>query len=340
MRTAGITAALFVIAVASAAPPAMAQSQFCLPLQMELSALENPSRSLETDKPKLRQKLARARADAKRIGCSTRLSSRKRGKRSCRSALSRIDRLERQLSGSKRRGIFGFGRTPEERQRDRIRGAMARAGCAQTYRTICVRVCDGYYFPLSFAASRQRFAADAVKCLSQYELGEANLYYYPNPGGDVSQAVSLSGKRYFEQPYAFLFRSSFQRQCAVRLHDGLASLGERAVGNPSTPGRLFEAAVIARMSTQTVPIPIARVDWSSDPETLANRAGSLVPEPTSPQTTAIAVAGIGGATRKVGEAHYSAVANTGPPKTVAGYEPPELHDYRIRLKASSSPVAR
>ena len=339
MRTVGIIAALLVIA-ASTAPPAVAQSQYCVPLQMELANLKNPARGLESDKPKLRQELARARTDAKRAGCRKRSLFRKRGSKSCRSILSRIDRLERQLSGSKRRGIFGFGRTREERERDRIVGAMARAGCSQTYRTICVRSCDGYYFPLSFAASRQRFAADAVKCLSQYELGEANLYYYPNPGGDVSQAVSLSGQRYLEQPYAFLYRSSFQRQCAVRLHRGLASLSERAVGNPSTPGEIFEAAAIARLATPEVPNPIARVDWSSDPETLANRAGSLVPERTSPQTAAIAVAGIGEATRTVGATHYFAEAKAGPPETVAGHKPPELHDYRARLKASNSPVAR
>lgn len=342
MRIVGAIAVFAALAATSAVQPAAAQSQFCLPLQMELAALNSPGANLESNDPNLRKKLDRARADARKAGCHGRISSRKRGRRSCRSIQARVDRLERQLYGSRRGGLFGFGRTAEERRRDRILGALARAGCSQTYRTICVRVCDGYYFPLSFAASRSRFAADAAKCLNQYELGEANLYYYPNPGGDVSQAVSLSGERYSDKPYAFLFRKAFQRQCAVRLHRGLESLGERAsaLTTPSTLGEKFEAAAFARVVKPLVPIPIARDEWSSDPETLANRAGSFIPERTKPPAESVGVADSGDATRTVGDEYLFAEANPGPPATVDGYDPPELRDFRDRLKATSQAVAR
>jgi hypothetical protein len=30
-----------------------------------------------------------------------------------------------------------------------------------TYKTVCVGLCDGFYFPVSFATRRQRFARDA-----------------------------------------------------------------------------------------------------------------------------------------------------------------------------------
>lgn len=339
MRVFGIVSVLAAIVAASATLPAAAQSRYCLSLQLELAALDNPDSTVKPDQTALRQELKRARADARRAGCRAGLFSRNKGKRSCRSALSRVNRLERQLSGSRSGGLFGFGRTPEERQRDGIRRAMSRAGCSETYRTICVRVCDGYYFPLSFATTRQRFASDAAKCMNQYELGEAALFYYPNPGGNVSQAVSISGARYLNQPYAFHYRTTFVPQCAARLHTGLTSLGERAGATPSTMGEMFETAVATRMAAPSIPIPIARASWSSDPETLANRAGDLVPETILPPTeTAVVVAGE--ASRTVGDKYYFAKSNPGPPATVAGYETPALQDFRVPRETESPPITR
>lgn len=341
MRTVRVVVVSAVIAVAGAAPQAVAQSRSCLPLQMELAALDNPNSSVESIRPDLRRELNRARAEAERAGCRTRLFS--RGKKGCRPLLDRVTRLKRELSRSGSNNIFSFGRTPEDRQRRRLLRALSRAGCslrANTYRTICVRVCDGYYFPLSFAASRQRFASDAAKCTSQYEQGEAALFYYPNPGGEVGQAMSLSGERYFDQPYAFLYRSSFQRQCAVRLHQGLASLSERVQVNPSTPGEIFEAAVDARMARPSVPVPIRRVNSSADPETTANRAGKFVPEKIGPPTPAIAAAKGDKTPRTVGEEYYFSDANPGPPAFVAGYEPPVPRDFLAPQNSTSQPVAR
>src|SRR6266540_3435428 len=33
---------------------------------------------------------------------------------------------------------------------------------ARTYRTLCVRTCDGYYFPISYATNRSHFKTDAA----------------------------------------------------------------------------------------------------------------------------------------------------------------------------------
>src|SRR6185369_3937727 len=35
------------------------------------------------------------------------------------------------------------------------------------YRTLCVRLCDGFYFPISFATTRGQLADDARKCERQ-----------------------------------------------------------------------------------------------------------------------------------------------------------------------------
>src|SRR5690606_29512315 len=40
---------------------------------------------------------------------------------------------------------------------DRVREYGRRHG---TYRTVCVRLCDGFFFPISFATTPDRFGAD------------------------------------------------------------------------------------------------------------------------------------------------------------------------------------
>ena len=38
---------------------------------------------------------------------------------------------------------------------------MAQSG---TFRTLCVRTCDGFYFPISYATTPARFAEDERTC--------------------------------------------------------------------------------------------------------------------------------------------------------------------------------
>jgi hypothetical protein len=318
---------------------------------MQLAALNGGRSDTTRNDRAVRQELAQAREQARRAGCGGGLFFRKKVSKSCRSIIGRMNQLERKLSASRPRGGFFFGRSYEERERDRIRRALARAGCSSDgfgggygyggggYRTVCVRVCDGFYFPLNFSTSRQRFAADAEKCLSQYTLGEAELFYYPS-GGDASQALSLSGQRYFAQPYAFAYRKAFHPQCAIRLHQGLAALGQRVFASlpQATPTSKFEQAAATRMAVESVPIPIPRPDWSNDPETIANRAGGLVPAPViAPETI---VAEDGSTVRAVGDPYLFVEANPGPPSTIPGHKVPELRDFRVALKATMLPSAR
>lgn len=345
-----VVLALFFIAfsVGSTTSRAIAQSSACLPLQMELAELNRSGSGSSRNERAIRQELSRLKAQERRSGC--RSFFRSRGSRStCRSIRSRISSLERRLPSS--RGYSRFGRSSVDRRRDRVRQALVRNGCAlyaRAYRTICVRVCDGYYFPLSNTSSRQRFSQDAQKCMGQYGPGQAELFYHPFPHGDASQAVSLNGQRYFDQPYAFAYRSNYIPQCATQLQAGLSALHERVYAAiPSLPespqptlplGQQFEAAVEKRMQTLSVTIPIARPVWSSDPETLANRAGGLAPKLNAAPQTEIAL--VGNASRGVGDPYYYVESPLGPPPTVPGYQRPEIEDFRRPQRASLLQITR
>ena len=85
-----------------------------------------------------------------------------------------------------------------------------------TYRTVCVRTCDGAYFPISFATVPGRFADDEKTCKALCPAAEASLYAYRNPGEDMNSAVSVSGQPYTALPTAFKFRSEFNPSCSCK----------------------------------------------------------------------------------------------------------------------------
>jgi hypothetical protein len=49
-----------------------------------------------------------------------------------------------------------------------------------TYRTLCVRLCDGFYFPISYSTLRERFVADAKQC-EQRCPSRSRLFVHPQP---------------------------------------------------------------------------------------------------------------------------------------------------------------
>jgi hypothetical protein len=87
---------------------------------------------------------------------------------------------------------------------------------AGTFRTVCVRTCDGYFFPLSYSTVPDHFADDQRTCQRMCPASEAVLYSYRNPGEDITQAVSISGRTYTELPNAFRYRHEFTPGCSCR----------------------------------------------------------------------------------------------------------------------------
>ncbi len=60
------------------------------------------------------------------------------------------------------------------------------------YRTLCVRSCDGYYFPISSVASRSRFGLDADLCRASCPNADVTLYIAPI-GQDPETATTIDG---------------------------------------------------------------------------------------------------------------------------------------------------
>jgi Protein of unknown function (DUF2865) len=102
-----------------------------------------------------------------------------------------------------------------------------------TFRTVCVRTCDGAYFPVSFATYQARFQDDEKTCKALCPATEASLFAYRNPGEDINQAVSINGQPYTALPNAFKFRTEFNPSCACKAagqtwSDALKSVDDKA----------------------------------------------------------------------------------------------------------------
>ena len=85
-----------------------------------------------------------------------------------------------------------------------------------TFRTVCVRTCDGFYFPISYSTSPDRFRDDEQSCQRMCPASEVSLYTYHNPGEEMAQAVSLNGRPYTELPTAFQYRKAVDPACSCR----------------------------------------------------------------------------------------------------------------------------
>jgi hypothetical protein len=95
-------------------------------------------------------------------------------------------------------------------------GAPADSSLGGTYRTLCVRTCDGFYFPISYATVPSRFAEDERLCQRMCPAAEVMLYTHRYPDEDVSRAVSTSGRTYSELPNAFSYRKQYNAACSCR----------------------------------------------------------------------------------------------------------------------------
>ena len=80
---------------------------------------------------------------------------------------------------------------------------------------MCVRLCDGFYFPISFATTRDKFSKDAGKCERQCP-SRARLFVYRNPGQSLDDMVDLKGEPYTKLAAANRFKATYVVDCTCQ----------------------------------------------------------------------------------------------------------------------------
>jgi hypothetical protein len=104
-----------------------------------------------------------------------------------------------------------------------------------TYRTVCVRLCDGYYFPVSFSTLPNQFPRDADICQQRCNGGApVELFYHQNPGGGMEQAISAKTQQAYTQlKTAFRYRKEFVHGCSCKEAEYTPGAGERRADAPA-----------------------------------------------------------------------------------------------------------
>jgi hypothetical protein len=102
---------------------------------------------------------------------------------------------------------------------------------SDTYKTVCVRTCDGFYFPVSYATTPARFGEDEQACRNLCPAAEATLFTHRS-NEDMTRAVSVNGQPYSALPNAFKYRQAFNPSCACKAQgqtwaDALKSVDDR-----------------------------------------------------------------------------------------------------------------
>src|SRR5664279_2232140 len=162
-----------------------------------------------------------------------------------------------------------------------------------TYRTVCVRTCDGAYFPISFATMPARFPDDEKTCKALCPATEASLYAYRNPGEDINQAVSIGGQPYSASPNAFRFRQEFNPTCACKAagqtwSDALKSVDDKAAAEQQGDIIVTEesAKKMSRAPTKTAPTPVPAKKGAAPAGTTASTPSAPAPETAAPPADA------------------------------------------------------
>jgi hypothetical protein len=213
--------------------------------------------------------LAAAEPPARPDAAMTPLADRSAERRSMSEGRPRL--IERRLAagpqfGSSSRGTSrwqGFFERPGGEDEEVRRGA--------TYRTVCVRLCDGYYFPVSFAITEDRLGRDREVCESRCGA-QGRLFVHRNPGGSIEDMEDLQGRAYRQLRTAFLYRTEYVPSCKCQPHPWEVEARDRH--------RTYALAVAVRKGSKDAAKELAALQAKAKQAAKAsdkNRAGPIVP---------------------------------------------------------------
>jgi hypothetical protein len=158
-----------------------------------------------------------------------------------------------------------------------------------TYRTVCVRTCDGAYFPVSFATVPARFPDDEKTCKALCPAAEAALFSYRNPGEDMNQAVSVNGQPYTALPNAFRFRQEFNPSCACKApgqtwSEALKSIDDKAAAEQQGDIIVTEESAKKMQRPPVKPAPAAAKKGAAPPAATAGTPPAPAADTSAPPT--------------------------------------------------------
>jgi len=124
--------------------------------------------------------------------------------------------------------------------------------------TVCVRTCDGGFFPVSYFGPDSRADTLGQVCRSLCPNAEVALYSFPF-GGTIDQAVSTSGQPYYYLPNAHKFEQSYEPTCSCRARG--QSWAEALAAAEAKYGRHSREAPVSVEAAERMSRPIQDSNW-------------------------------------------------------------------------------
>ena len=244
-RTFAVAAGSLLLAGFFAAGEAQGESALCMELEASLVEADGAGQLRAYDEAidEQRQALAHADDQAYRAGCYQGFDGPADSRAACPGLLGTIGRMTANLEQLERRRTQLSIRSRAGGERNRILAALGANGCLgqaptrrlppplaakidrqpqlppvageaigagpvppDALRTLCVRSCDGYFFPISPAATPDLLVGDSLACQARCPGTQAELYVQPLDQQDAETMVSLSGRAYGDLPTAFNYR--------------------------------------------------------------------------------------------------------------------------------------
>lgn len=282
MRT-GLARAVAALLFFIIAVPALAQD-YCEALRSELGMLQagNGGNAVNAELARLSQQLAALSQAADAQGCRRVL--RLLNNATCDSLLAQVDSTRAQIDIVQRQSFMAADPNYRARRIADIEFSLDAANCPSPLggrtTTVCVRLCDGYFFPIGYGSDESEYERDARLCMLRCPNQQTELFV--RRGGDtpIAEAESaITGDAYIELANAFLYEADYNPACGClpadgRVSIGMVGLGERFENRLTVAPPPSEDAVAERPSYP--PIGPRRPEPSEDPSTVENRAGGLV----------------------------------------------------------------
>jgi len=163
-------------------------------------------------------------------------------------------------------------------------------------RVVCVRACDGYFFPLP--SNRREGAEDMCQALCP---NTQTLVYFMSGDGVIERAGNREGKPYTELPNAGKYKKSFDPACTCRKADESWATALQPAENMLKSGRgdmivteekseelSRPKAVAASRKPEPAPAPEADEEAPVDPSTLptaSNESSGIGPQTINEEQT-------------------------------------------------------
>ncbi|WP_187289016.1 DUF2865 domain-containing protein [Fulvimarina pelagi] len=101
--------------------------------------------------------------------------------------------------------------------RSRRASSAASGGSSYTYRTLCVRKADGYFFPVSFSTTSEYFDQDLEECQARCPGTDVDLYFHRVLREEAENMVShTSGVDYTDLATAFAYKTKGIDEAAAK----------------------------------------------------------------------------------------------------------------------------